>query len=1439
MALVAGLFAASAPGQSAEVVADHVHPPGMAPHSHGADSDAGADEPQGHEDSEGLKLIAAQADPATEDNGSGCDDDAPERLYEVAAIGVDITQNLYLDHDPQGRMYVLEDDLPAVRAEEQANAAARKNAGPSAVTAGLQGDKIQPLSLRVLPGECLRIKLRNALPANESTGLHLHSAPLMVSGTDRPASSATAEATARPGATVTYEWQVGDDEAEGTHYFHGHGGLERVQTGHGLFGAVIVEPKGSVWRDPRTGQPVKSGWDAVIGSPNGTTFREYVLYYHEVGDELFQVLDKNDQPVPLVDPITTAYRPGGRALNYRSEPFMNRLALQKQLTGGAIDESLEYSSYAFGDPATPILRGYLGDPVKQRVLHAGPEVSHVHHVHGGGIRWRRDQGPEPLTFEQGLDKKPVLVPEVSDRTDSQAISPAETFDVVAECGSGGCQQSVGDFMYHCHVTHHYFAGMWGIWRVYNTLQDGPTSTDDMAPLPALKPETVAAAVTSAELIGRTVGAYEQKQPITAEGLADWVERQLPPRGVPRGYDASVFDWAREGNVYLNEPETTATWPAYRPRAPGSRRPLLFDPRTGKLAYPFLRPHLAKRPPFAPGHGPAGYLDTATTGHDPPPPGASPDSTCPAGTKPKEFVVNAMGVPVPLNEREKIIDSKGQLYVLRQQEDQVRNDPDMRVPLVIRTNATEDCVDMLVRNDLTDTADDPFNKIGVHVHFMQFDVQSSDGVNTGFNYEQTVRPFRLAGERIVGGAAAGATVLRVSGPDRFSPGALIGIGMERDREFEVSRVVGRAGVDGLVLDAPLKFEHGAGEYVSTEFVRYRWYPDVQFGTAFFHDHVNVIHSSKHGLFGAIVSEPPASTYHHPRTGEELLSGGIADIRTQSKVSPDLTGSFRELLMLLQDDVPLNQAGRSAGGAIGMRAEPLDRRGRDPARYFSSASLGDPETPLLEAYLGDPVVIRTLVGANNDIHSFHLDGHWFRREPFAKGSTPANTVGIGISERFDLVTTAGGPQKQPGDYLYYNGRTFKMREGSWGLLRVLDGSTPSSLLKLPGRESVPAPAPTVCAPGAQQRSFEVTAVEVPLPMLAGGPGRIFVLDKDKGAVVKGSRAPTPLVLHANVGDCLSIRLRNETAGGPVSLHADMLAFDPSTSGGVAAGKEPVQTVAVGEERVYEFYASPEVGETVAMLRDFGNVDKNPGLGLYGAVVVSPAGSTVKGDGWNVEVRPPDGSGRDPYRAFTLFMQEEDEGIGTHRMPYTVNVRGPAAINYTSAPLAERLGTGDPGSVFQTAVHGDPATPVLTAFVGDPVRINVLAPWMEQPQTFSVEGHRWPMLPGVSGTSLVSTTQILGLETRSLDLEGGAGGRDRIAGDYVYGVHRGSHREAGMWGILRVLPRDVDGPGGLRPIGSASERSPAPLIGGGAAFLVLALALVLTRRTTRRWRRSLTRL
>ena len=291
--------------------------------------------------------------------------------------------------------------------------------------------------------------------------------------------------------------------------------------------------------------------------------------------------------------------------------------------------------------------------------------------------------------------------------------------------------------------------------------------------------------------------------------------------------------------------------------------------------------------------------------------------------------------------------------------------------------------------------------------------------------------------------------------------------------------------------------------------------------------------------------------------------------------------------------------------------------------------------------------------------------------------------------------------------------------------------------------------------------------------------------------------------------------------MSFHADMLAYDPRESLGIAAGFNPDQSVAPGDSRTYTFFAHPEYGEGAALVRDWGNVLVNPGLGLYGAIVVAPAGAAFThpetgGDlslasSWRADVHLPDGSG---YRDFALFLQDEDEVIGTHAMPYNHAVSGVVGLNYRSSPLDGRfglvpnlvLGSGTSLVLFEEAeglfdlvpdgvaysdggVYASPSTPVMEALAGDQVRIHVMVPFSEQNHVFSIEGHRWPLEPGMEGTDLVSSEQVGAVGRLEIVLE--AGGTSRMPGDYLYGDHRLPYREAGLWGLFRVVR-----PGGERP-------------------------------------------
>src|SRR5207244_1669576 len=110
----------------------------------------------------------------------------------------------------------LAEDLDRIRAEEAQNREARTGRAEPAVSIGLQGDAIQPLTLRVNQGECLRISFRNEL-RGEPASLHVHGSGLRVASTGAPAVATNPDTVVLPGKTVVYEWAVAGDEPEGTH----------------------------------------------------------------------------------------------------------------------------------------------------------------------------------------------------------------------------------------------------------------------------------------------------------------------------------------------------------------------------------------------------------------------------------------------------------------------------------------------------------------------------------------------------------------------------------------------------------------------------------------------------------------------------------------------------------------------------------------------------------------------------------------------------------------------------------------------------------------------------------------------------------------------------------------------------------------------------------------------------------------------------------------------------------------------------------------------------------------------------------------------------------------------------------------------------------------------------------------------------------------------
>jgi hypothetical protein len=1439
---------------------------------------------------------------------NACTDGGPVKNFDVHAINVDITLNRYFDHAP-GFMYALAANIPAIRAfeSELANTRAALAAandvnvdvpGGTRVTPGLRKDPIQPLVIRANEGDCVRIHFTNDITNdNQPASLSV----LGLSHTVGNGGGAVGEnpvTYAMPGHSVDYEIPIPDGpDAERAYSFADHGAGTsnlnvaprndfRERQGMGLFGALVVEPKGATYLDAETGQPLDtvtgSSWEAIIIDPNlanqpdGKSFREFVILYHELGHENFRaILDFKGAILPHLDAaaFSGVYRLGARCLNYRSEPFRRRIEFNNVINDQGAASPIKngkpfgYSSYPFGDPATPMPRSYLGEASKTRIVHAGAEVFHVHHLHGGGIRWRRNPNADPNSnFWNGLTKVPKQTI-TSIHLDSQSIGPGSSYNLEHECGAGGCQQVAGDFLYHCHIGHHYVGGMWGFWRVFDTVQTAQTDiqghplyveprlfqannvfSNSEAPSNTPPP----AGVSAGQLIGlqvdwnlTIVADSAFSNPLTQVKLSDWVQNQLPPQGARLDNDdATVWDWTTTGGwtsslKVLGEPEETTPMANFTSPTPGVRPEVLFNPRNGRYAWPPFRTHAAARPPFTPRHTGAPWLGEQMI------PGRY-DGLCAnnfvhegvnVGLKAQRFYpVTAITLPIQVARDTPPavpggppaglaggVDPNGEIFVLNEHKADIRAGLRPAEPLAIRSNVG-DCVEVILTNEIPDSAlNNNFSKVNIHSHFVQFDTQASDGVITGYSYEQSVRPYTNENRTLTQTANPLTTTLKVSNVNRLRPGIWIGVGLGEGtcgsilgQPFpctEVRKIASITAPDTITLNLPLLLSHPAGQAVGVEFVKYDWYPDVDFGTVFFHQHVD-FKDWDHGLFGAHIVEPKGSTYHDPVTGDQIRAGTLADIHVNplfggKPVAAGVSGSFREFMLFLHNMNPVVGQFQFGGGTINLRAEPWSLRPGDPAYLFSSVTHGDPFTQEVRAYAGDPVVFRGL-GLVEKVGAIRVTGHRFNMERHNANSDLRDTTYIGISERFDfsLDGGAGGPKKYPGDYLYYSTLGKDFQSGAWGLLRVYDQQQ-GDLQPLPdqslpnGSSGFPAltagagtPPPSLadgpgnaCPAGATRKTYNLSAADttiiyndmVPSPATPGEPGVAFFLNGDP---ITDTR--TPIIVRVNKGECLQVNLTNLRTSQRSGFSVGKLLFDPQRSYGAAIGLDYDSTVAPGATRTYEYYADKDLGLSLAL--DLGDISSVP-EGAYGGVVVEPQGSTYRSPG-TLDPLPGGGAGIQAdivtnglaSREFVGLFVDNEINISQDHMPYPDANQFTTAVSYSNEPWSLRDFVADPANVYSKALWGDPRH-VVTLPQGASLVYRVGSVWGDMPHFATVEGHRYLQEPGMPGSEALYGDVLAPGMTLSMAFLGGAGGDLHASGDYLF-LDRGLlFAQGGLWHIVRV--------------------------------------------------------
>lgn len=690
------------------------------------------------------------------------------------------------------------------------------------------------------------------------------------------------------------------------------------------------------------------------------------------------------------------------------------------------------------------------------------------------------------------------------------------------------------------------------------------------------------------------------------------------------------------------------------------------------------------------------------------------------------------------------------------------------PLVIRANAG-DCVEIRMTNFLPEFIEEsPFQLrtmtdiAGFHIHLVKFDTIVSDGAANGWNNIAGARKYETLIER-----------------------------------FNVNE---------------------------------------ELNTVFFHDHLFANIHQQHGLFGALIVEPAGSAFLNPKNGRPLKSGANAVIKRADG------SSYREFAMFVHDfallfdkyNKPLNPPEHPGSdddpGVMGIsyRCEPLRERLKkknDPSHIFSSRKYGDPATPILETYAGDPMVIRLLDGAHEEQHAFNINGMSWRKEITDPVSPIVQEQTIGISEAFNIKIDE---HYQAGDYLYYFGGTDDVWLGLWGIIRA-HKCRQKHLMPL-CNQNKPVPQP-VCPPkGAVVRRFEIAAVQTKIKYNRYGDhdpdGMVFVPLEHAEEVKCGCRNPVPLILRANAGDWIEVTLHNmfdkpvkyfdypsvpldveHRPSDRVSLSPQFLKFCPQCSSGVNVGFNKIeQTAAPGECIKYLWHADKEYG--TCLINSFGDLRNHRYHGLFGAIIIEPPSSKYYHNILSIEKSYEEQSvitapGIETFREFVLFAHNgirlldnagnlikttEQESEGVHGAPDHEDT-GEKGYNYRSERFFNRLKRIPVISkVFSSRAHGEPSTPLLKAYAGERVIIRLLMP-ADKPRNigFVLHGHNWRAQPDDPFSTIISAQGAMSVGgVYNIELQNGA---SKVAGDYLY--RSGSLKwdvESGMWGIFRVMNRNI---------------------------------------------------
>ena len=291
-------------------------------------------------------------------------------------------------HDPDSLAFILLDRQVATGADDPF--AASRLPQIEQIKANLKTDFLdnggpEPLVLRVNAGDCIKLVLYNHLPqvmgdAGGDAAMP-RIVPLNTDPTNAPGAPAAGDVTPSnrvglhpqllqynvaqgDGAAIGYNPEQGlVSPRPGFHPFvesYWYAGVVDLDNGrlvararelgpvnlvsygdvinhpnHGLFGALVVEPKGSVYLDSESREELTRG-DGVRAeirySENGNeaSFKEFVVFYRDGMNLHYRNDDGEYIPVPDCPVCDDSYDLGEKGINYRTAPFWVRLDQEPQ-----------------------------------------------------------------------------------------------------------------------------------------------------------------------------------------------------------------------------------------------------------------------------------------------------------------------------------------------------------------------------------------------------------------------------------------------------------------------------------------------------------------------------------------------------------------------------------------------------------------------------------------------------------------------------------------------------------------------------------------------------------------------------------------------------------------------------------------------------------------------------------------------------------------------------------------------------------------------------------------------------------------------------------------------------------------------------------------------------------------------------------------------------